>query len=271
MSIYWNGSAINSLMWNGVETTGVWNGEVVWGSSPSFKTLTLYHSEGGTLTANELTGYPGDTINLSTAYNTYWRFSGYQLTGDGELVGNDYTFGTEDATICACYKVNAFTASGGFEGGDQTITTMPPTQTWQTFYFTPKYITASYKTSNVPTAWYSTSNRWKVTSNVSAYSLTMNVKASFSGKVANSNNDQMKLTAYSFVGNTLSNSQTMNITTTVTGSMNYNKTVTTNTTGVNYGLSAAVAKWRYSSKYVSTAINRAAGRTGTWIATGIIP
>lgn len=64
----------------------------VYEATPAFKTLTLYHSDGGTITANELTGYPGDTINLTTAYNTYWRFSGYQLTGDGELVGNDYTF-----------------------------------------------------------------------------------------------------------------------------------------------------------------------------------
>lgn len=59
-----------------------------WGGFISYKntqpkTLTLHHSEGGTLTASDLTGYPGDTVNLSTAYNTYWRFSGYRLTGDG--------------------------------------------------------------------------------------------------------------------------------------------------------------------------------------------
>lgn len=93
-----------------------WGGYVSY-ESQSFKTLTLLNSEGGTLTANTLTGYPGDTVNLSTAYNTYWRFSGYQWTGDGSLVGNDYTFGTEDATICACYKPNAFTASGVWEKG----------------------------------------------------------------------------------------------------------------------------------------------------------
>lgn len=90
-----------------------WNGCVGYEAAPAFKTLTLYHSEGGTLTANELTGYPGDTINLSTAYNTYWRFSGYQWTGDGTLANNAYTFGTEDATICACYKPNAFTGTNG--------------------------------------------------------------------------------------------------------------------------------------------------------------
>ena len=94
-----------------------WNGYVSYEYSTAFKTLTLYNSEGGTLTANKLTGYPGETINLTTAYDTYWRFSGYQLTGDGSLVGNDYTFGNEDASICACYKVNAFTASGGWEKG----------------------------------------------------------------------------------------------------------------------------------------------------------
>lgn len=48
MSVYWNGSALNSLMWNGLETTGIYNSEVVCGSSyPSFKTLTLYHSDDG--------------------------------------------------------------------------------------------------------------------------------------------------------------------------------------------------------------------------------
>lgn len=89
------------------------NGYVMFnGTQP--KSLTLYASEGGTLTANEITGLPGDTIILSTAYNTYWRFSGYELTGDGELVGDTYTFGSEDATICACYKKNAFTAYGDF-------------------------------------------------------------------------------------------------------------------------------------------------------------
>ena len=51
-----------------------WNGCVSY-EAQSFKTLTLLNSEGGTLTANTLTGYPGDTINLTTAYNTYWRFS----------------------------------------------------------------------------------------------------------------------------------------------------------------------------------------------------
>lgn len=59
-----------------------WGGYVSY-ESQSFKTLTLLNSEGGTLTANTLTGYPGDTVNLSTAYNTYCRFSGYQWTGDG--------------------------------------------------------------------------------------------------------------------------------------------------------------------------------------------
>lgn len=260
------------LQYNGMTLTYPgWNGCVSYEAAPAFKTLTLYHSEGGTLTANELTGYPGDTINLSTAYNTYWRFSGYQWTGDGELSNNTYTFGNEDASICACYKPNAFTASGGFEGGDETLTPKPTLRAWKTFYFTPKYITASYKTSNVPTAWYATSNRWKVTSNVSAYSLTMAVKASFSGKITYPENTQVKLTAYSFVGNSLSNSQTMNLISTTTASMTYNKSVTTTTTGVNYGLSAAVAVYRASNNCNATAINRAAGRTGTWVATGIIP
>ena len=34
MALIYNGSQVNSLMWNGAETTGVWNGEVVWSPIP---------------------------------------------------------------------------------------------------------------------------------------------------------------------------------------------------------------------------------------------
>lgn len=33
MSIVWNGNNINSVIWNGINTTGIWNGQTIWGDS----------------------------------------------------------------------------------------------------------------------------------------------------------------------------------------------------------------------------------------------
>lgn len=154
-----------------------WNGCVSYEAAPAFKTLTLYHSEGGTLTANELTGYPGDTINLTTAYNTYWRFSGYQLTGDGTLANNTYTFGSEDATICACYKVNAFSAAGKFSMNTQGNFIIEKNTTHHAYSYA--YYTAgvnvpnsfknnTYNSTNNGTN-YSRSDCWRPTGNISGY------------------------------------------------------------------------------------------------------
>lgn len=92
-----------------------WNGYVGYESAPAFKTLTLCASNGGTLTADTITGMPGDTITLSPIYNTYWRFSGYDVYGDGSISDNTYTFGSDDEQIVSAYfKKNAFTATGTY-------------------------------------------------------------------------------------------------------------------------------------------------------------
>ena len=245
-----------------------WNGCVSYEAAPAFKTLTLYHSEGGTLTANTLTGYPGDTVSLSTAYNTYWRFSGYQMTGDGELVGNDYTFGTEDATICACYKVNAFTATGGWEKGSDVTCSRSKSGTADT-NVPAKYAIHGAHTGEIPAAWYSTSNRWKVTSTVSAYKITLNPKMTFQGTKSTDRYDSFSMTGVSLVGSTQSNSQSFSSPGTKgTYTYNYSKSFTSNTTGVNYGVSARL---HISIKYGGNAKYVAAGTTGTWTATGIAP
>ena len=280
MSIFWNGAELNSLIWNGADTKGIWNGEVVWGVQP--KTLTLYHSEGGTLTADTLTGYPGDTVNLSTAYNTYWRFSGYQWTGDGTLANNTYTFGTEDASICACYKVNAFTATGGFEKGSNVSVTANYKQNNSNNIV--KYATINAHTGDIPTAWYSTSNRWKP-NNASAYSLTMNGKLNLTGKGAGYQAAGGKIYGYAratgcmFVNTTVSNSQSWSCggnpasVTSFNGS--YNKTITITTQNVNYGVSARINAQGFQNgnhtEMKATATYVAAGTTGTWTATGIAP
>ena len=253
------------------------NGYVSYEAAPAFKTLTLYHSEGGTLTANELTGYPGDTINLSTAYNTYWRFSGYQWTGDGTLANNTYTFGTEDASICACYKVNAFTASGGFEKGSDVTCSANGNWVSKTATVPAKYATVSYHTSNVPTAWYNTSNRWKITSTVSAYKITLNPKMGFQGQKKDTTNYGQggRVTAVSLIGSTQTQSQSFSTPTgTAVQNWSYNKSFTSNTTGVNYGISAklsafgALVAQRYYDGWSKYIANRT---SGTWTATGYAP
>lgn len=254
-----------------------WGGYVSY-EKQSFKTLTLLNSEGGTLTANTLTGYPGDTINLSTAYNTYWRFSGYQLTGDGSLVGNDYTFGTEDATICACYKPNSFTASGGWEKGSNVSVATTATSN-KTAVVPEKFATVSYHTSNVPAEWYETSNRWKVTTTVSAYEITLNPKMTFGRKKDYPSTGSWggAITAISLIGSTQTQSQSWDYQTsnsTAWTTDTYNKSFTSDTTGVNYGISAKLQAHGYRSGprfFNSQARYVATETTGTWVATGIAP
>jgi hypothetical protein len=250
-----------------------WNGCVSY-EAQSFKTLTLLNSEGGSLTANTLTGYPGDTINLSTAYNTYWRFSGYQLTGDGSLVGNDYTFGTEDATICACFKPNAFTATGGFEkGSNVTITPTAANQTKSSSVR--KYAIRNASTGDIPASWYSTSNRWNP-SNASAYSITLNPKMTvtakcggaatlkFSAQFATLINDSYTNTA-KYGGGGYDASKTMT----------YSKSSITSNVQSTYSISsyfrAFGGSYSYNTEYSVTSTYVATGTTGTWTATGYAP
>ena len=253
-----------------------WNGYVSYEAVPQFKTLTLYHSEGGTLTANELTGYPGDTINLSTAYNTYWRFSGYQLTGDGTIANNVYTFGDEDASICACYKPNAFTATGGFEkGSDVEIYAQGSAAANNDKHaYVNKYALHGSHTGEIPASWYSTSNRWNP-SNASAYSITINAKMNVlaSGIGTSQRQGHSYTTAVSLIGNTQTQSQyfdkVFNTSQVEKTTLAYNKTFTT-TTQSTYSISAHL---RATTKQYCRVRTRymASGTTGTWTATGYAP
>ena len=281
MALIYNGSQINSLIYNGTETTGVWNGSVVWEPVPPSYTLTLQTDGNGTLTADTITGYPGDTVTLSPTYNTYYRFDNYSNTG-GSIDGNLFTFGDSDATVQANFKVNAFTASGGFEQGSNVNCRKYGVSNGAVTASVPaKYATVSYHTSNVPTAWYNTSNRWKVTSTVSAYQITLNPKMYLGRKKHSSNTGNWggALTALSLIGSTQTQSQSWDYQTSNSTDWTndyYNKSFTSNTTGVNYGISAKLQALGYyngafgfsysgESRYVAT------GTTGTWVATGIAP
>ena len=236
-------------------------------------TLTLQNDGHGTIAATQTTGHAGDTVTLSNTYNTYYRFNNYTVTG-GTINGSTFTFGNSDATAQANFKVNSFTASGGFEKGSD-VTCSTTNTAYVTSNVPAKYATTSYHTSNVPAEWYNTSNRWKVTSQVSAYQITLKPKMTLTlyngGSYAGC---ESYTTAVSLVGSTQSQSQNWSrVKSKGTTTASYSKSFTADTTGVNYGVSAKLYVRSYggnygiscNAKYLST------GTTGTWVATGIIP
>lgn len=275
MSLFLNGVETNTVMWNGVETTGVWNGEVVWGVPPYY-TLTLQTDGHGTLTAETLTGYPGDTITLTPTYNTYYRFNNYSYTG-GSIAGNVFTFGDTDATAQANFKVNAFTATGGFEKGSNVSTAISSNKTWN--YNLRKYATRNASTGDIPASWYSTSNRWNP-SNASAYKITLNPKmsftASFDKSKGNSNANKTTVNCGTYTNSTITNTQTFTggngSTTTNTSSFNYSKSFTSTTQGTCSISARMNITNTIGYTNVGTRLGYIANRTsGTWTATGYAP
>ena len=147
-------SDIYKLQYNGMTLAYPgWNGYVSYESVPAYKTLTLCAAEGGTLTADTITGMPGDTVNLSPIYNTYWRFSGYAKAGDGSISDNTYTFGNDDEQIVsAYYKKNDFFVSGRFT--HVTAATALTNSTVSANFYA--YKTYSSGNADIPAAFYTT-------------------------------------------------------------------------------------------------------------------
>lgn len=204
-------------------------------------------------------------------------YGGEQVTG-GTINGNTLTV-TGPCTARAVFSANAFTASGGFEkGSDVTVTSNRSTTDANV---PAKYATTSYHTSNVPTAWYNTSNRWKVTSEVSGYQITLKpyMRFTMAGNSYTNSPTYAAVTAVSLIGSTQTQSQnfsknwTNKESSTVTS--NYSKNFTNTSTGVNYGLSAklrasgyyhsSITQYSVTTKYI------ASQTTGTWVATGYVP
>ena len=230
-------------------------------------TLTLQTDGHGKLAASKTTGHKGDTVTLTPTYSSYYRFNNYSQTG-GSINGNTFTFGSQNATAKANFKVNAFTATGGFEKGSNVTCNSPVANNGEnTANVGAKYAVHGSHTGSVPTAWYNTSNRWKVTSTVSAYKITLNTKMKFGGGRNNTLGwGSWKTTGWSFVGSTTSNSQNW----TNKAAAYYNKSFTSNATGVNYGVNGKLEASSYAGKRAS-AQYIAAGTSGTWTATGYIP
>ena len=238
-------------------------------------TLTLQNDGHGTISADKITGYAGDTVTLSNTYNTYYRFNNYTQTG-GSLNGSTFTFGESDATAKANFKVNYFTARGNFEKGSNVTCDAGTTYSNTSIYsnVAEKYAVHTGHTGDISTSWYATSNRWKP-NGASAYSITLNAKLTFTGKCQGSYADAAaSMTGVTLVGSTQNQSQSFSTTTTAAATKTYNKTVTTTTQNVNYGVSARLGSQRKAAggsvrRGISTYI--ATGTTGTWTATGIAP
>lgn len=238
--------------------------------------VTYEASEGGTFTGDTDIFVPGsEGIQLTTAYDTYYRFSGYDVTGgsivDGKLVP------TGPCTAKAVYKVNYFTATGGWEKGSNITGTTGSNNANTTTNIPAKYAIYGSHTGDIPTTWYNTSNRWKP-NDVSAYSITLNPKMNITTKYPSNpyqnNTLYTQITAVSLVGSTQSNSQSW--TAYIKDNKNtvvnhyYNKTFTVTTQNVNYGISGKILIHNITA-YKVTATYVANDTTGTWTATGIAP
>lgn len=237
-------------------------------------TLTLQTDGHGKLVANKTTGHKNDTITLTPTYSSYYRFNNYSVTG-GSVNGNTFTI-TANATAKANFKVNAFTASGGFEKGSNTAYSALG-EGQKHYYNVRKYATTSYRTSNVPTAWYDTSNRWNP-SNASAYKITVNPKMSVQ-VITPSMGSTYATASYA----TLFNNSYTNVASPTTGAsnkgttgyLNYNKSnltaSTQNTVSISSRITLQNGTYASVAKYCIKATYSANGTTGTWVATGYAP
>ena len=89
------------------------------------KYLTLIQSDGGTITASNLTGYAGDTSNLSYTANSGYAFSGYSIVGGGSIQNNTYTFGNEDGIVKAWFSAILPTSANFYSNTAYDVTRTP--------------------------------------------------------------------------------------------------------------------------------------------------
>lgn len=221
---------------------------------------------------------PGsEGITLDSGYDTYYRISGYDITNgsiiDGKLVP------TGPCTIKAVETPNYFTATGGFEKGSNQTCPTASNNSNTTLNISEKYAIHGGHTGDIPASWYSTSNRWKP-NNVSSYSITLNPKMKITvaypnqGQYVNTAPFYTNLTGVSYNGSTAVQQQTASFNVrdhkNRTNTFNYNKTYTTTTQNINYGLSGKIHIHNWTG-CKSTATYQSTGTTGTWTATGIAP
>lgn len=281
MSVTIGNSSVGDIYYGATKITDAYLGsELVYTNTVPALTLTLETDGHGTLTANTVSGYAGDTVELTTAYNTYYRFSGYDVTG-GTIESNTFTFGDEDATAYAAFKPNSFTATGNFEQGSNVAITAAKYNYPAAGNVPAKYAVHVSHTGDVPDSWYSTSNRWKPT-NASSYVMNVSPNMKFtciaSGSTANKAcHGRYNITAQSLVNNSVLNSTVITTALTSTREAPVNAVkyfTTTGSTNVqNYTMLSAKlsANNVFNSSWARAIIQYNATTNGTWSATGYAP
>lgn len=241
---------------------------------PGLRVLTLHTVGNGTVTATQLSGYPGETAIITPTYETYNRFSGYVLSGDGSIQNNVYTFGNENADLSAVFKPNTFTAVGLWEKGSNVSVVGAGGSKTGTIPAKYAYLTAC--TGEIPASWHSNSERWNPT-DASAYNATLNPKATFWFKVDQSCTGKAEW--HVVINGSNTNSQTLSFTTAGAGGIAntqyYNKSFTTTEQGSYYMAGTLTGGGRTNSyshyTYNATAQYNSTGTTGSWTATGYAP
>lgn len=260
-------SDIYKLQYDGMTLTYPgWNGYVCY-EKPSAYPITYLSDEHVSVTGDDLYLPGSEGITLQSSYDTYYRISGYDITNgsivDGKLVP------TGPCTIKAVQKVNAFTATGTWEKGSN-VSAHAGKNSQQTKNIPAKYAIHGSHTGDIPTAWYNTSNRWNINSTVSGYQITLHPVMKLSAYRGNGGSLTNKYTAVSLIGSTQTQTQTGSPGS--TQAIEYNKTFTSNITGVNYGISGSMyVKSTGGYIYAANMYYFASGTTGTWTATGIAP
>lgn len=222
----------------------------------------VYEAQNGVHLTGDPIAIPGVGITLTTSYDTYYRTNGYDITGG--YIENGMLYATAACTARLKSKLNAFTASGGFEKGSN-VTCYLGQGGSKTTVVPLKYAITGYKTSNVPSSWYFTSNRWNP-SNASAYSITLKPYMRFTA-YSNGAISNVYCTACSYVNGSYQQSQSYSMGK-GNSTWNYNKNFTITTQG-NCGISAKMSISDGGSRCGCTYI--ATATTGTWTATGYAP
>jgi len=230
---------------------------------PGLRVLTLHTVGNGTVTATQLSGYPGETATIIPTYEIYNRFSGYELSGAGSIQDNIYTFGNENADLSAVFKPNAFTATGSWEKGSNLTASNGYGDTRSTA-FPAKYAIFGSVTGDVPNSWHSTSNRWNP-SNASAYSITLHPKIGIT--TSRGPGASTTATLQTVINGVATNSQSF-----VNSNGTYEKSITTDEQSQYYVNGTFTCHGYYNGYYNYADIYyNTANNVGTWTATGYAP
>ena len=257
-------------------------------------TLTLLTNGNGTLTADKLTGMPGDTVVLVPTNSSYYRFNSYSVTG-GTIENNVFTFGYTDATACANFGANYFTVSGGFKESNSYVNSTGGTA----YNPVTQYLVVRGISGDVPSGWfkrggssYSGWSPWQAND----YSISLNLRARVDidiyANIGLGGKNQYGGSAWvsGYFNNGLNNTDVESFSfsdydqdiTHISTSWYYSKDVTTTDQRVSVyagdpyamgiRLSANVVNYTAPGYYWTAAARiNSAGNTGTWTATGIAP